>query len=533
MTRALVLFLFLLNFYPSNAGSVDSLLSELELTIKNKETYFKQKTLKINKLKDSLLNLKIENHQAEFDINLKLFNEYESFLYDSAYKYVERMRHSAYRLNNPVLIATSKIKLGFVLLSSGLFKEALDSLISLRIKNLPDSVKREYYAVVARTYFDLADYDNDLHFSQQYKRIGNLYLDTAIGYTRKNSSKYWSYESLRRMKSPGMKGAQEAFEYWMANYKLNDHQFAIAASSLGYIYSLNNQREKAVELLTRAAIADIRSSTKETVALRNLSNLLFQQGDTKTAYRYIKMALDDATFYNARHRKIEIATILPIIEGERLSTVEAQKKKLERYIIAISILSVLIIVSLLIIVKQLNKLRKVRRILQNTNMHLQAMNKNLSEANKIKEEYIGYFFSINSEYIDKIDALQKSIHRKIVARQFDDLDGIVKNSDLKKERENLFINFDKIFIKLFPNFVEEFNKLFRDEDKVVLKKDEILNPDLRIYALMRLGIKDNEKIARFLNYSVTTIYTYKTKLKSKSILKDQFEEKVMEIRTHN
>lgn len=333
------------------------------------------------------------------------------------------------------------------------------------------------------------------------------------------------------MKIPDWRGARYAFEYWMQNHELPRHHYAIATSSLGYIYSVTGNIDKAVEFLTKAAIADIKTATKETVALRNLANILFQQGEKKKAYRYIIMALDDATYYNARHRKIEIATILPIIEGERLAVVEGQKIKLIGYILALIILSVLVFVFLVVIYRQLGKINKVKLILQETNQHLNLINKNLVEANKIKEEYIGYFFNINSEFIEKIDAFQKNIYRKVVSRQYDDVLSILKSTDLKRERENLYQNFDEIFLKLFPNFVTEFNHLLAEEDHIVLKKDELLTPELRIFALMRLGIRDNEKIARFLNYSVNTIYTYKAKIKSKTIFRERFEEKLMSIRT--
>jgi DNA-binding NarL/FixJ family response regulator len=102
---------------------------------------------------------------------------------------------------------------------------------------------------------------------------------------------------------------------------------------------------------------------------------------------------------------------------------------------------------------------------------------------------------------------------------------------LQNERQNLYKNFDKIFLKLFPHFIEEFNKLFKAEDYMVLEHGELLNTDLRIYALIRLGITDSEKIAKFLDYSVNTIYTYKTKLKQKTIVsRDKFEDYVMAIK---
>jgi DNA-binding NarL/FixJ family response regulator len=80
----------------------------------------------------------------------------------------------------------------------------------------------------------------------------------------------------------------------------------------------------------------------------------------------------------------------------------------------------------------------------------------------------------------------------------------------------LYFSFDKVFLKLFPDFVTFFNSLFDERDRIVLKEGQLLNTELRIFALIRMGISDTEKIAKILNYSVNTIYAYKTRVKSKS-----------------
>jgi len=530
MNRTIVVLVFILHSIVSYSNnSKDSLLKELEHTLQNRNLYFLQKTSRIEQLTNQYYTTKPSDYAREYSLCLKLFNEYESFTYDSAYNYIVKARSAAAHLNDESKVSLAKIKTGFVLLSSGLFKESLDTLNSIHPERLNDSMKFEYYSVIARTYYDLADYEKGTSFELTYKETGNQFLNKAIRLTQQNSDEYWSCMSLRKMKGTNIRDAKSDFEYWINHFKLSEHEFAIAASSLGYLYTLLGQNNMAIDWLIKASIADIKSSTKETVALRNLSDLIFKQGDTKTAYRYIILALDDATFYNARHRKIEIAKILPIIEGEKLNTVEKQKSVLEIYAVLITLLIIVVLIFAFVIFKQLRKLKQAKYIIQEINLNLMGTNNKLMEANKIKEEYIGYFFNINSEFIEKMGAFQKAIHRKIVARQYDDLDSIIKNGDLKVERGNLFLNFDKIFIKLFPNFVKDFNALFKEEDRIILKGEELLNPDLRIFALMRLGIKDNEKIAKFLDYSVTTIYTYKTKIKSKSIYREQFDEKIMEI----
>jgi Domain of unknown function (DUF6377) len=526
-----ILCCFLIFAAPAMASSeTEELLKELENCILNKDKYLVQKQERINDLVRKLQKAG-SNKNSLIEIYEKLFSEYKSFIYDSAFKYVIKINDLADESGNPYLINRARIKMGFSFLSSGLFKESLDIFNNLKPDPADSGLRKEYYSIFARTYFDLADYDNDDHFAREYRKKGNLYLDSAIHLLDDHTKEYWSAIGLRKMKSGDLEGSADAFNYLISKYSLPDHELAIATSSLGYVYSQMGRTNEAIDMLIKAAIADIKSSTKETVALRNLAVHLYNKGDVDRAYRFIKIAFDDATFYNARHRKIEIGAVLPIIEGERISTIERQKKQLMQYSVLLTLLSVLIIVFALIIYKQLKELKNVKRKLQETNNDLQIMNESLLETNKIKEKYIGYFFKVNSIYIEKIEEFQKAVHRKIVSRQFDDLDDLIKNSYFKKERENLYINFDKIFLKIFPHFVDEFNALFREEDRIVLREDELLNTDLRIFALMRLGISDNEQIAKFLNYSVNTIYTYKTKIKNKAIVpRNEFEDRIMAIK---
>ncbi|MCF8360003.1 MAG: DUF6377 domain-containing protein [Prolixibacteraceae bacterium] len=515
-----------------SSNETEKLLKELDTHLANRQDYYNQKLQRIESLTRELeLAEKSGNTLYAYERCNKLIDEYESFSYDSAFVYVMKLNRLAGASGNPGKIAYSKVKMGFTLLSSGLFKESLDTLNSINTQLLNRDQKNEYFNVIARTYYDLADYNNDEYFSGMYRRFGTTYLDSAISLLKEDSSEYWAAMGLRRMKVEDYEGSADAFNFLISQFDISDHTYAIATSSLGYLYGLLGRENEAIDMLIRAAIADIKSSVKETVALRNLAVHLFNQGDINRAYRYIKIALADATEYNARHRKVEVGAVLPIIEGERLATVEKQRKQLLNYSLVVSMLSVLVISFFAIIFFQFRKLNNVKQMLQDTNNSLREMNNSLREANKIKEEYIAYFFNVTSGYIERIEAFQKTIHRKIISKQFSDLDNIIRNADLKKERENLYINFDKIFLKIFPNFINDFNKLFKEEDRIAPEKEELLNTDLRIFALIRLGITDNEKIAKFLNYSVNTIYTYKTKIKNKALVeRDDFEGKIMDIR---
>jgi hypothetical protein len=526
---ALIILLTYTGFTYANSNP-DSLLTELSIAINNKESYVRQKNQRIEELKQLLKQDDITPNQ-QFNLYNKLYFEYRSFQYDSAFTYASKLQQAARHLNDPVKTTYSKLKLSFTLLSSGMFKETLDSLNTVNIARMPDSIKADYYSLKGRTYYDLANYTMDEYYASRYVQQGNNYTDSAIAVGEPNSYFFYSHRGLRNLKVKNYPAAETDFRYILDNYTLTDNQYAIATSSLANVYRAQGENEKAILLMAQAAIADIRSSTREAVALMNLSEMLYRQGDEVRAYFYIKQALEDATMYGARQRKIQVAAILPIIEGERLATVESQRSRLFVYSIMVTLLSVLVILFAFIIFRQLKQLREARRIESEASDKLQETNKKLVEANRIKEEYIGYSFNMYTDYIDKLEKFKQSVDKKLVAKKYDEINYVMKSINLKKEREALYISFDKIFIRLFPNFVSEFNSYFKDEDKIILKDHETLNIELRIFALIRIGIHDHEQIAKILEYSVNTIYTYKTRVKNRSILpNEEFEKRIMEIK---
>ncbi len=531
MKRLLFLTLILLS-QCSAANNSQPILDSLDAVLANKNAYVKKKYTRINTLKREVHRNELNRSNDRLYTNyMDLYEEYKSFKYDSAYYYIEQAKTTGFRLKNPEYISRARIKEGFVLLSSGLFKEAIDTLKSIDADKLEKKYKAEFYTVKARAFYDLADYNHDPRYNMDYIRQGNIFLEKALTYIEPNTNEYWSAESLQRLKQQNIKGAQQAFSYWIKNFKLPPDHYGIATSSLGYIYSEQKKTGKAIYYLALAAIADVKNATKETVALRNLANELFKLGQLEKANHYINLAMDDATFYDARHRKIEISTILPIIEKAQLNKVRDKNDMLEKIVILLAILAFIIIFFLIVIFKQLKHRNASRKAMAESYTTLQEMNINLSEANTIKEEYIAYFIKATSGLINKIDQLQKTTIQKIISKKTDDVISSLKRYNVKAERDSLYHQFDEIFLKLFPTFITDFNKLFPPQHQCALKKGELLTTELRIFALYRLGIQDGNQIAEFLELSVSTIYTYKARVKGRSYNKETFEDSIMAIKT--
>lgn len=494
----------------------DSLLLQLNEAIAHKNEYDNARLERIRRLNELLKAKSGSDPEARFAILQGLCNEYKTFVYDSAFSYTQRLQNLAYEIHDSIKIAYAKTQLGLVLLSSGMFKETLDSLSDLHVKGMPDSIKIDYYFIMARAYYDLGDFDKDNYYTPRYNYLGTLYIDSAKSLCKPESYNFLYFNGLKNLKNQNTTEALYDLNLILTKYELTPRQLAITASTLSYFYISRDENEEAIQLLARAAIADIKSATKETAAMSQLAEQLYKKGNILSAYNYIQQAMNDAVFYGARQRKVQVGSILPVIASAKVHNVEEQRKLWLIYSSLITALTILVLVFAVIIFKQLKKRKIAERALQ--------------EANKIKEEYIGYYFNINSEYLGKIEAFKRSIEMKLMTKKVDDIRFIVNNINPKKERDELYHSFDKVFLKLFPDFVTIFNSYFKEEDKIVLKEGQLLNTELRIFALIRMGIHDPEQIAKILDYSINTIYNYKARVKSKSIIpNEEFEKKVMEI----
>ena len=525
------LFIFLIS-YSCPAQETEELLKILDKELAREDSYVQQKYMDIKVLKEQAQRNSLKgDKRSEYRTYIELFEEYNSFKYDSAYHFLDKAKVTAWELKDSALTAEVKMKEGFILLSSGLFKEAVDSLNNIQVLALPQDKKYDYYFTKARLYYDLADYNNDYRFYNQYVLKGNEFIKKAQDQVHFNSKEYWAAEGLEQMKQQDWEAAKAAFEKLLDDFDLDPESYAVAASSLSYVYENLDEQEKSLRYLTSAAIWDIRTATKENVALRNLASEMFAQGNLEKAYTYVQQALEDATFYNARHRKMEISSILPIIEGAQLLKVEQKNESLQRTVFLLALLAMIVIVFLFIIFKQLKEKNAAKKALSAYTEKLEEMNRHLQESDAIKQDYITYFLNATSQLFSKIGHFQASTIQKIKTKQPEEVLNVVKKYNIKRERNDLFHQFDEVFLKLFPSFIEEFNALFPEDKRKSLRENELLSKELRIFALFRLGIQDSQQIAEFMNLSVATIYSYKARLKSNAIKKNSFENDLLKIKT--
>lgn len=461
-----------------------------------------------------------------FSIYQLIYEEYRSYNYDTALSYTQIMTDLASQLNDRNLIMESRIDRAFVYMSGGLFHESHAVLSRLHPANTPirDSLPDELLLTYARLLYDMAGYADGASIADNYISRANSYMLALSGrYTPSDSAKYWyplaAVDMMNKNYSRSIIRMKEA----MKDSRVSQHDLAIYASSLAYLYRMKGDNENALKYYTDAVVYDIESCTYETIALRMVAEMLYEQDEIELANKFMRIALQDAQRYHARHRQVSISQLLPIIETHHSERM--QRRTLTAYVF-LSIACFLLIIGLIGIMLLLRRNHTIR----NTRNTIDKINQDLSIANHLKEEMLGTMLVSQSQYLNAVEKYQDKVKNDVVHRQLSELMTIPKNADAKLQRQLFYHRVDEMILRVFPSFVDEFNALLQPGCAMEIKQGELLNPQLRIFALIRLGVTHNEVIAEILDYSVNTVYTYKTRTINQSLLKtEQFYEALMHI----
>lgn len=529
------LLVILLIFYMQPAfcsDRTDSLINVLKMEISKKKVYDDRKEVRIRTFRQKLAVTAKTDLDHQYNWCKHLYEEYKVYQFDSAYVYSQKLISISNLKKDAAKQYDSKIKLAFILVSSGMFKETFDVLNQIDTHKLNDSLKTAYYDITARSFSDLENYNNDKNYGRYDKQQSLKYLDSAILSAEPGSLEQLMNQGNKQIALGQLLKPSPYFIKLLDHFQITEHQRAIAATGLSSFFEGPYQIKTRTNLLAIGAINDIRSSTKETLAIFKLGQLLYTQDNVSDAYLFLQQAMDDAQYYGARLRTIKIAAELPIVAARVIIVAEKQKDRFLVYLISIAGISLLTALISFIVFIQLKRLKTKEKTIQEKNILLEKINDKLLEEARIKEDYIGYFFNLISGYILKLEKIKRNVERKITTKKYDEALQTVAEIDIKKEREALFNTFDHVFIKIFPNFIDAFNALFDEADQIWPKEHEIMNTDLRIFALMRLGINDTETIADILKYSVNTIYVYKMRIKARAhISSEQFDKRIMAIKS--
>ncbi|WP_153637995.1 DUF6377 domain-containing protein [Prolixibacter sp. NT017] len=540
----LLLILFAGSWQMTMASEIDSLLHQLDVTMKQRKQYEQVKLQKIKSIK-SLLNDPGLSSSQRYYINNRILDEYIPFNFDSALHYIDLNFQLARDLDNETMLNETRINLSGILASSGRYKEALDILHEVDRKHLSEKLLPNYYHDFMHVYSDLNVYNQVKENAGKYYKLYKAYRDSVVKLLDPNSEAYLAIEEKQYRDAGEYDSCRWVNSKRLAMTQMGTREYSMITFDRSLSYQLQNNTEKREKYLILSAMSDIRAAVKDNASMAALSTILYHQNKIDRAYEYIKFSFEDAAYFNSRLRYMQISNILPVVTAAYQKKSDKQKAHLRNLLIIISLLSVVLLLSILFIYSQVKKLARARKDLQAVNLKLRDLNGHLSEANTqlnelnsqlsesnhVKEQYIGSFFSICSDYIDKLDGFRRNVNKQIADREVSELFERTKSKRLiEDEIREFYDNFDHTFLQIYPTFVEEFNALLKEDEQITVKKGEMLNTELRIFALIRLGISDSAAIAKLLRYSVNTIYNYRVKVKNRAVVpRDDFEDYVMKI----
>ena len=543
-----LLFLLLMLMMPLlTQGKTDEkkLLERIDYMIDNDQYYQDIKEKELKQLK--LQAIEAEDSKTRLLFLDSIYHAYSAYRYDSAYAYMQRGLELAQKVNDTYYITLNLINQASILSVRGFYDIAKNKLESLNPDEMPHKLKLYYYFTYAWVYNYWESYAKGSNYSEEFRNQKKHYMSLLIQNFNEEDkhSAYYHYlmGEYIYLDNPTSKEGLYHYQKALKMSPAKSRIHAMSAYGAARYYKLTGKFDLYEKYLVEASVSDGLCQLKETVALQKLAYYLFKkdENNSKRAAKYIQHTMEDAQFFNNQLRMMEISNILPVIAAANQQAAERSRARILTGFIAVSAALIIIIILAFANNRQKNKLKKNKQEIEEQNKkqiemngqlsemnnQLTELNQQLIETNIKRETYLRLFMDISAAYISKLADYRKLVSRKIKANQAADLLKSLNTHKLEEEETQMFYNrFDKAFMELYPGFVTELNKLLLPESQLEVPTTHTLTTEIRIYALMRLGVTDSQEIATLLHYSTQTIYNYKSGMRAKAINRDTFESDV-------
>ncbi|MEO4796199.1 DUF6377 domain-containing protein [Bacteroides uniformis] len=516
-------------------------LDSLDKYIQIKDTYTKQKEERIATLKERLKETSLSLDE-QYRYTYLLFDEYSTYQSKLMHASAQQLIALSVQMGDKNKLVDSEIQLAYSYLWCGAFKEAYEYANTIDTAGISNDAKVNYLMFRLNLEYESALYVKPLHFflSKYEKSMDGIIsqleqlLPTSDDHLLEARQKACSHNNK----------FEQAYEYLKQRLKYSSgisREMSAKLGDVGFYHLEMGDTITAIKYMVESAIMDIQIGSKQTPALRKIAEAIYPDEEVERAYKYIQLSMDNAVFFDSRYRMYESSITLPLIDKDLYELTKKQKDTLAIGIYTIILFIIALLISFLFIWKQNKKLKISASLIRKQNISLLSMNtrmteinKELQDANNIKATYLGRILSDNSSSISTIEELVKTVKIKIKAKQYDDIIQFIYKHDYLKKRKDMLARFDEMFLKLFPNFIEKFNSLLKEEDRVVVQEKNILTPELRIFALVRLGVTKSDTIAEILNFSASTVRNYKSKIRNISIVpNEEFDKRLLEIESES
>ena len=521
---------------PSRFHRLDSLIAAQPGLVADKER-------QLAELKAQLAQ--VTTPQERYDALKELYEQYAAFQYDSAYFYAAQCISLAEAMGNTVLSNEARLNLLHILSTAGLMVQAESVLREIDTVRLTLDQLIQYRRLQANMLIYQAEYMQGTQYAQEYiDRLIALRREIIDIDSCQDNINYLLTLAESEADRLQLGQAVSLLDGALQRYHSGERMYSVITSTMSFFYMQQGDKDRQMDCLIRSAESDLEGCIRENTSLRMIADRLFDEGDIDRAYRYMRVAVDDANFYGTRLRNIQSSRIVPKILNAYQTKQDRNRRNMMWLLAVISVIAAMLVVGVIAIYQLLKRyrrlneqkraineqLRQVNARLEDTVGQLHQSNGLLREREKLKEEYIARFLTLSSRFIDRGEEQRKAHYRLYRDRKTEELARELKSTHFGSENAQLFYeNFDDAFLNIFPTFVDEVNKLLQEDGKIEVKQGKRLTTESRVLALIRIGITDNQSIANILRASLTTIYTYRSKLKARAISKDDFEARVKTI----
>ena len=517
---------------------IDRLYNTIDSLIEHRSELLAEKEIRLKALKDGLQE-GLDEDQL-FKLNERIYDEYMAYNFDSAYYYINKNVERQRALGHADRFAASAVRMAHILAVSGIFNNARLLLNEVRVEDISTANKIDYYEQQSELNLFRSEMANFTPLFPAYVDSMQHYRQKILEIAPHDSYNYIFNLATYTCEQGEVDKAIKMLEDYLPKLRQGDRHYSIVTSTLAFFYTHKDQPETREKYLLQSAISDLRASILENNSLRELSIILLERQEYKKAYNYLQQASADAKLYGSRLRSLQAARLAPLIT-QAYDTERVRTQNRTYILLAIlSVITLLLIGTIAFILSMMRKRRaaieKINTLnqeLERRNAAIEAANNEMKESNRIKDEYIGRFLELSSNYIQRGEERAKLLNRLARDKKMAELYAELKSSASLNESIRLFYqNFDTAFLNIYPNFIKEVNSLMANGNQFEVDGGQKLTTELRILALIRLGINDNQKIADILRSSITTIYTYRSKIKSRALSKDTFEDEIRIIATY-
>ena len=522
---------------PSYPAEIENELKVLDRIVDDSSTYKDEKMRKISDMRSALRPDSTDEYR--YGIYDGIYREYYQYDADSAMTYVKKKLAIAQRTDSYRIKTDAILDLAERYVLSGMYAESLHILDTLDTAGMDSTLMVEYFHVCQSLYEDLSSTTDDPELKVKYWNTKNRYRASRLEYLPQDDiARLFVLSEMSRESGTG-ENMLPAIKARIQSPDMDCHNKAMLCYIAARIYKANGDRENELLYYIRSACNDLMAPVNDYRSLHELAARLYVDGEIKRAYRYISRAIQDAMVAKSRLNITSINNILPIISASYDTLMQKKHRQLIYLLAGTCILAVLLVFAVSVIIEAHNrtiaaekKTREKNELLKEANDSLQKYISMLQEADRIKESYLSRYMDMCVEYIESFERYRSQLRQTAKSGGFEKImENLRSGNYIRKELQEFYSQFDSTFLTLFPDFVKEFNMLLKPECRIEDRSSEkILSTELRVMALIRLGVHDSAKISKFLRRSLSTVYNYRAKMRNAALSdRDDLEKQVMSI----